>query len=266
MKQSPPLLTFIILNYNSRFWLKKTLTTLKEHYLNQSKTKVKTIVVDNHSTDESVKMIKKEFEWVNLIESNKNLGFAAGNNLALKNISSKYVMLLNNDVEFTPQTKIELLIEFMEKNPQVAVATPKILLADGQLDQACHRGEPTMWAALNQVHTIDACSGAAMLIRTKAMQQVGYLDERFFMYAEDLDWCRRFRQAGYKIGFIPQVEIIHHKYKSGIKTESTLTSLKAKRYFYNTMLQYYDKHYRQQYPRFFRFLLRSFIFIKKGGL
>jgi hypothetical protein len=86
------------------------------------------------------------------------------------------------------------------------------------------------------------------------------------MYAEDLDWCKRFRDAGYKIIYLPQVEIIHHKYKSGIKTESNITSIQAKRHFYDTMLQYYDKHYRDQYPGFIRWLTRLFIFIKKGGM
>ncbi len=285
-------LTLVILNYNSQFWLKKSLTTLKEFYLDQTKTKIKTVVVDNASQDESVDLIKEEFDWVELIESEKNLGFSAGNNLALKQIESEYVMLLNNDIELTDKSNLDTLLKFMDQNPEVGVCTPKLLLADGTLDQACHRGEPTFWAGLtyytkleqlfpktklfsqyhqtyknfNQVHTIDACSGAAMMIRTEAMEEVGLLDERFFMYAEDLDWCHRFRENDYKIAFVPQVEIIHHKYKSGIKTESDLTSTQAKQHFYNTMLQYYDKHYQDKYPRICRTILRSFIFIKKDGM
>jgi hypothetical protein len=290
--KSKPKLTLVILNYNSQFWLKKSLTTLKEHYLDQTKTKVNTIVVDNASQDESVEMIKDEFDWVKLIESDQNLGFSAGNNLALKQVKSEYVMLLNNDIELTEKSDLDTLLKFMDQNPEVGICTPKLVLADSSLDQACHRGEPTFWAGLtyytkleqlfpesrlfgqyhqtykdlNQVHTIDACSGAAMMVRTKAMDQVGLLDERFFMYAEDLDWCHRFRQADYKVAFVPQVEIIHHKYKSGIKTESDLTSTQTKQHFYNTMLQYYDKHYQNRYPRICRALLRSFIFIKKDGM
>lgn len=287
-----PGLSLVILNYNSQFWLKKTLTTLKAHYLDQTQTQVQTIVVDNNSTDDSVTMVKQEFAWVELIESKQNLGFAAGNNLALKQIKTPYVMLLNNDVEFSADSNLDILLQFMEQNPQVAVCTPKLTLANGNLDQACHRGEPTLWAGftyhlgleklfpqseffaqyhqtykpLDQVHEVDACSGAAMLIRVKHMQQVGLLDERFFMYAEDLDWCKRFREQDYKVAFVPHCQLTHHKYKSGIKTESDLTATQTKQHFYNTMLQYYDKHYQEHYPRFYRWLLRAFIFIKKDGM
>ncbi len=285
-------LSLIILNYNSQFWLKKTLTTLKKNYLDKTKHKIETIVVDNNSQDNSVEMVQQDFPWVNLILSDKNLGFSAGNNIALKKIETEYVMLLNNDVEFTPKSNLDPLLKFMDENRDAAVATPKLLLGDGEMDMACHRGEPTFWASffyfmkleklfpnsqlfaqyhqlykdLDTAHTIDACSGAAMLIKTSAMKEVGYLDERFFMYAEDLDWCKRFRDAGYKVVYIPQIEIIHHKYKSGIKTDSDITSIQTKRHFYNTMLQYYDKHYSATSPRIYRFLLRLFIFIKKGGM
>lgn len=284
-------LSFVVLNYNSQFWLQKTLSTLKEHYLDQTNTQTITYVIDNASQDESVKMVKEEFSWVELIELDKNYGYAAGNNQILKRIGSEYVMLLNNDVEFTQLSDVDQLIKVMEKTPQMAVITPKVMLATGEMDWACHRGEPTPWAAITyfagfdktfpqskffgeyhqtykdlaEPHLIDACTGAAMLVRTKHMDQVGLLDERFFIYAEDLDWCRRFRDAGYKIGYYPEVEVIHHKYKSGIKTEADLTSIQTKRHFYNTMLQYYDKHY-QGKAGFLRWLLRVFIFIKKGGM
>jgi hypothetical protein len=201
-------------------------------------------------------------------------------------------MLLNSDTELTANSNLDSLITFMDNNEKVAVATPKLVLSNGALDWACHRGEPTPWASftyftklaqllpqsqlfgqyhqtykdLATQHFIAACSGAAMLIRTKYMNEVGFLDENFFMYGEDLDWCKRFRNAGYQISFHPEVSIIHHKYKSGIQTESPLTSLQSKRYFYNTMLLYYDKHYLDKYPKIIRFFLRLFVFIKKGGM
>ena len=285
-------LSLIILNYNSFFWIKKCLSSLSEHYLNDSKFSIKTIVVDNNSSDQSVEMVKKEFKWVELIELKENKGFSAGNNVALKQAESEYVMLLNSDTELTSHSNIDKLIEFMDTNQKIAVATPKLVLNDNNLDWASHRGEPTLWASLSYYlgleklfphskqftqyhqkhldlttpHQIDACSGAAMMLRTSYMKQVGYLDERFFMYAEDLDWCKRFREAGYQVWYFPEITIIHHKYKSGIKTQSPLTALQSKRHFYNTMIQYYDKHYKDKYPRFVRFLLRTFLFIKKGGM
>lgn len=290
MKQAT--LTLVILNYNSKFWLKKLLESLKTYYLDNTKTKVVTVVVDNHSDDDSLAMLKTDFPWVKLVEQEENLGFAAGNNVVLKRIETPYVMLLNSDTELTANSNLDSLITFMDNNEKVAVATPKLLLSNGALDWACHRGEPTPWASftyftklaqllpqsqlfgqyhqtykdLATQHFIAACSGAAMLIRTKYMNEVGFLDENFFMYGEDLDWCKRFRNAGYQISFHPEVSIIHHKYKSGIQTESPLTSLQSKRYFYNTMLLYYDKHYLDKYPKIIRFFLRLFVFIKKGGM
>ncbi|MGD9129053.1 MAG: glycosyltransferase family 2 protein [Candidatus Woesebacteria bacterium] len=284
-------LTLVILNYNSQFWLKKLLSSLKEHYLDQTKREVKTIIVDNNSSDDSVAMLKKEFKWVELIELEENIGFSAGNNVALKKIKSKYLMLLNNDIEFTEKSNLDPLLEFMDNNPKAGIVTPKLLLSNGQLDQACHRGEPTPWASFtyfikleklfpkkkifgqyhqsykdfDKPHLIDACSGAAMLVRTSAMKKVGLLDERFFMYAEDLDWCKRFREMGFSIVYLPQVQIMHHKYKSGIKSESDRTSQKVRAHFYNTMMDYYDKHHRHNYPRIYRWLLRVFLFIKRGG-
>jgi len=285
-------LTILILNYNSKFWLKKCLTSLENHYLSHTKNSVKTVVVDNNSDDGSVEMLKNDFANVEVIELPKNVGFSAGNNVVLKRIESQYVMLLNSDTELTANSNLDKLISHLEKNKKMAVASPKLLLSNGSLDWACHRGEPTPWASLsyfigldklfpqtkffgqyhqtyknlNEPHLIDACSGAAMMTRSKHMNEVGLLDEQFFMYGEDLDWCKRFRNHGYQIGFLPEVEITHHKYKSGIQTESPLTSLQSKRYFYNTMLLYYDKHYQDKYPKIVRFLLRLFLFIKKGGM
>jgi GT2 family glycosyltransferase len=285
-------LTLIILNYNGQFWLEKTLTSLKKYYLDKTKLNVEIVVVDNASTDESVEMIEKQFKWVELIKLDQNIGFAAGNNRALAKIKSDYVMLLNNDVELTEQSNFDLLVEFMKLKSEVGMITPKLMLDNGKLDLASHRGEPTPWASftyfsrlekifpsvkflsgyhqlyknLDRIHTIDACSGAAMMVDSKKMRQVGLFDEQFFMYAEDLDWCKRFREAGFKIVYFPLIELIHHKYKSGIKSPSRGTAKKIKRQFWGTMLKYYDKHYKNRYPRAINWLIKAFIFIKRGGV
>lgn len=285
-------LEIVILNHNTQFWLKKVLSSLKEFYLDKTKLKVQVTVVDNNSQDNSVKIVKKEFKWVKLIESKENNGFSAGNNLAIKDASARYTMLLNSDIELTPQSNLDLLIEHMDSNPKIGIITPRVELPSGKLDYSCHRGEPTIWASLtyflkfaekfpnnsnfaqyhqtykdlDSIHEIDACSGAAMLVRTKKIKSVGLLDERFFMYAEDLDWCKRFRDAGSKVVYFPKTTVIHHKYKSGIKSSSSHTSMKIRAYFYDTMLQYFDKHQADKYPKFVRKLVRYFLFIKKGGL
>ncbi len=293
MKKTTPKydLTLIILSYNTQFWLKKTLETLKEFYLDKSKYRVKTIVVDNGSTDGSIELVKKSFKWTELIETGENLGFAGGNNIALKKVESRYAMLLNSDLEFRTDSNLDILIEYMDKHPEAGVITPKIEFINGDIDPACHRGEPTLWAAityfakleklfpqsnffgqyhqyykdLTSHHTIDACSGATFLIKKSVMDEIGYLDERFFMYAEDLDWCKRVRDHGFQIIYHPEVKITHHKYKSGIKSSSKKIAKTTNRYFYDTMLKYYDKHYVNKYPKFIRRLIKYYITIKKGG-
>ncbi len=285
-------LEIIIVNYNSQFWLKKTLSSLKEFYLDKTKKTVITTVVDNASEDDSLRMIGHEFRWVNVIKLKDNFGFAVANNAALRETKAKYVMLLNSDVEFTQQSNLDTLIKFMEEKPKVGVITPRIEFTNGEIDPACHRGEPTIWASFTymsglenifstskifagyhqsyknprNIHTIDACSGAAMIVRGNLLESVGLLDERFFMYAEDLDWCKRFREAGYMVVYNPEVIVIHHKYKSGIKNTSQSIARKTRKHFYDTMLQYYDKHYLDSYPKFVRHIIKYILVVKKGAL
>lgn len=277
-------LSIIILNYNGRFWLEKLLPSLKANYLDNTSYSVKVIIVDNGSSDNSNEYLE-EFDWIRLIKSDKNGGFAYGNNIALRNISSKYALLLNSDTELPEKgCDLDLLIDYMDRHEEAGIITPKLILDDGSADPACHRGEPTIWASLTyfikleklfphsrifaryhqsykdygKTHKIDACTGAAMLVRMSAVNIVGMLDERFFMYAEDLDWCRRFRENGFNIIFFPEVTLLHHKYKSGIKNNNTETKSLSRKSFYGTMLQYYDKYY-ADYPGIFRAILKYFL-------
>lgn len=285
-------LEIIILTYNSGFWLKKTLTSLQEYYLRRTELTYQVTVVDNKSEDDTLQVLRDEFPWVQLQALASNLGFSHGNNQALKRSTATYVLLLNSDMEATESTDFDTLVAFMNQQPRVGITTPKILFLNGELDPACHRGEPTVWAAISyftglarlfpnsawlaqyhqsykdlaSIHTIDACSGAAMLIRTSLLSRVGLFDERFFMYAEDLDLCRRVRDAGYVIAYHPAVTIIHHKYKSGIRGSSKKIVRETRRHFYDTMLQYHDKHYAKQYPAFIRTLIHAVLVIKKGAL
>lgn len=287
-----PDLTLVLVGYNSQFWLKKTLTSLKEFYLDRTTTPVRVVVVDNGSEDETVPMIKSEFKWVELLSLNENVGFAAGNNYALKTVNSPYAMLLNTDMEFTENSNLDDLLLYLEQHSEVGVIGPAVKLTNGNLDMASHRGEPTPWASLTyftgmeklfprtklfgsyhqlyqdltRPHKVDAVTGAAMMVRTAAMKKVGLLDERFFMYAEDLDWCKRFREAGYQVVYYPGVSIIHHKNKSGISSNSKQTSARTRGLFYDTMLEYYDKHYRTRYPSWVRRMVYYFIQVKKGAV
>ncbi|MEO8581079.1 MAG: glycosyltransferase family 2 protein [Patescibacteria group bacterium] len=288
MKKSTDL-SIIILNYNTADWLQNVLESVEQFPL--QKYSLEVIVVDNDSTDDSVQMVQKKFPHVKLIQSSENGGFAKGNNQGIKQATGRYIMLLNSDAEFTKETDLDACIEYLDEHPGVAVLSPKLLLPDGSVDLASHRGEPTPWAALTyfagleklipgsrlfgryhqtwqnfeQTHLIEACSGAAMIVRKSAIEKVGLLDENFFMYAEDLDWCKRFREANFQIVFFPGCQITHHKYKSGqAKTTGSInpdeflqvpgftkkikTKNQARFHFYETMKQYYSKHYQKSSP------------------
>jgi GT2 family glycosyltransferase len=282
-------LSIIILNYNGKTWLERLLPSLQTYWLKHTRFETEVVVVDNASTDDSVAYVENQ-SGVRLICSDKNGGFAYGNNLALLNNPARYVMLLNSDTEFLPHgSNLDKLIDFMDAEPNVGIITPSLRLDSGLTDPACHRGEPTPWAAftyfsglermfprskkfgqyhqtyqsMQTVHDIDACTGAAMLVRNEVLPAVGLLDERFFMYAEDIDWCKRFREADYRVVYHPEVTLIHHKYQSGLENRDEKIRKDTRKWFYDTMLQYYDKHYKTQYPAFYRWTLKCMLAMKR---
>lgn len=256
------------------------------------------IVVDNASIDQSVQTLRKAFPWLEVITNENNVGFAGGNNIGIKKSNAAYIMLLNSDALLTHVGKLETLLKYMDEHPDVAVVTPKVVLAHGELDKASHRGFPTpwnsftyfsqlervfgkvpglaqlfggyhlTWKTLNQPHEIDAATGAAMIVRKKAIDQVGLLDEAFFMYGEDIDWCYRFKQARWKIIFHPGFEVLHLKNQSGIKRviqsdEDHIKRAQTTAHFFDTMGQFYEKHYAKRYPRFVKRLVYTGISIIK---
>jgi GT2 family glycosyltransferase len=275
-------LTIIILSYNTKDLLRQTLKSIPHHQ------DFKIVVVDNASTDGSTTMIKHEFPSVILIKNTTNEGFAKANNQVISDLNSEYVMLLNSDVELG-NLAIEKMLDYLDNHSKVGAITPKVVLPNGELDWACHRGMPTPWNAfcyfagferlfpkrslfagyhqkyldLNSTHQVEATSATAMIVRASAIEQVGLLDERFFFYAEDLDWCLRIRQKGFSIVYFPQAEVLHKKSQSGklnqtnleLKRQSTLA-------FFTTMKQFYDKHYRNSYPKIVTLLVFRAIDVK----
>lgn len=264
-------ISVIILNYNTQGLLKECLRSLHNSEI---------IVVDNASSDGSVKMVRETFPEVKLIVNPHNYGFAKGNNLGIREAKWKYVLLLNSDTVVEKDT-LPVMLKFMEQNPKVGVATCRVELGDGSLDPACHRGFPTPWASLTYflglekifpkvklfaqyhqtykdlrtTHEIDSPTGAFYLVRREVIEEVGMLDENFFFYAEDLDWSYRIKQAGWKIMYVPEVKITHLKRQSGRENVSSAERKKATDYFYSTMKLFYQKHFVKKYPFFVNCLM-----------
>ncbi len=264
-------LSIVILSYNTRDLLLKTLDSV---FSSMQKTLIlEVIVVDNASTNESLEAVQKKYPQVITIQLKKNIGFSAGNNVGIKKTSGKYVLLLNSDVLLMPNT-IEVITRFMDDHGDVAVATCKLVFPNDTIDYACHRGFPTPWASftyhlglakffphsrffasyhltflsMNESHEIDSPSGAFYFIRRKVIDDVGLLDEDYFMYGEDLDWSFRIKEAGWKIMYVPTAKAIHHKKQSGRKSTDKDIRIKSTQDFYDTMKIFYSKHYQSRYP------------------
>ena len=266
-------LSVIILNYNTSGLLKQCLVAVLASGGFEGK-ELEVIVVDNNSSDNSVEIVQKEYPGVKLIRNKKNFGFAAGNNIGIKNAGGKFLLLLNSDTLVEPDCLITVL-KAMENDRSVGAATCLLQMADGKIDPASHRGFPTLWNALSYflgleklfpkirffggyhqgwknlkiAHEVDCISAAFMMVSREVIDSVGLLDERFFMYGEDIDWCLRIKEAGFKIFFYPGVKTLHLKRQSGRENRVDQTIRKnAKRQFIETMAQFYSKHYLSKYP------------------
>jgi len=264
-------LSIIILNRNTRELLRGCLASLPKN------PGYEVIVIDNGSSDDSVVMVKKEFPATKLIESKTNLGFTKGNNLARRVAEGQYVLFLNSDTKVFPKT-LETMVAFMETDPRIGISTCLTLLPNGQLYYACHRGFPTPLNSLlyflglpsayypkyqNNIHEIDACSGTFLLIRHELLDKIGWFDEDYYAYGEDLEMCFRAKQLGYKVMFNPTVKITHYwGSSSGLKSTSKdvatadeQTKVLWNKARYEAMKIFYDKHYRKNYPEIFRSLV-----------
>ncbi|HLD11822.1 MAG TPA: glycosyltransferase family 2 protein [Patescibacteria group bacterium] len=270
-------ISVVIVSFNTKKVLTDCLLSLR-------KTKdvgIEVFVVDNASSDGTVELLQKEFPEVKLIDLPDNKGFAAANNIALRQVATRYVVLLNPDTEVMPET-FSIMMNYMGKYPRVGVSTCRVELASGGLDKDCRRSFPTPWVAFThfsglsklfpksklfgkyqmtylpdtEIHEVESVVGAFMFIRREAMDEVGFLDETFFFYGEDIDWCYRFREKGWLVTYNPYTRIIHYKgYSSGLKKHSKHLSTatieskkKVTKARFDAMKIFYKKHYRHTYP------------------
>ncbi len=281
-------ISVVILNFNT---VELTKICIEKLYASKlGKYTMEIIVCDNASTDGTDNMIKKEFTDVVFIQNGGNVGFAAGNNPGIKKATGRYVLLLNSDTEVNKDT-IATMIRFMDDHHAAGAATCKLLLMDGSMDPACHRGMPTPWNGftyyakleklfpkvkwfsgyhqlykkLDTIHEVDCISGAFFLVRRKVIETVGVLDEAYFMYGEDIDWAYRIKQAGWQIWFNPTVTTLHKKKQSGRSHANRERRIKTQLLFITYNKLFYTKHYKKKYPSivtFFVYLAFAFQKIK----
>ena len=274
-------LSIIIVSYNVKSYLRQCLNSI---LASTGISQFEVIVVDNHSFDESCLLVKSEFPQIRLIENQKNVGFSVAVNQGIKLANGEYICFLNPDTLVQEDTFIKL-ISPLEKNPEVGCIGPKILNPDGTLQKSCKRSFPTPLVALpkvlglsklfpkskwlgkynltyldeNKSHQVDAISGSFMLFPKKVIAEVGDLDERFFMFGEDLDYTFRVHQAGFKVVYEPSTEVIHYKGESVKSAPHDMIIV-----FYEAMNIFFEK-YKQSYPswRFMKWLVRAGIYFRQ---
>jgi len=276
----------IILNYNAEKFLRETLKSVEM----QKGISVETIVVDNNSSDGSRAMVAKEFKQVRWVQRDTSLGFSAGNNAGLPFVHSDAVLFLNPDASFTKSTDLQKCLSKLWSDDSIGTLTARVnLVLTGGIDETCHRGFPTPWASFthftglsklfptvpffNQYtkrylgydneHAIDAVGGMFMLMRRKVGEQVGWWDEDYPLYGEDIDFCYRLREAGYRNLYWPKVTVLHYKgvttgmskQSSKVSTAKKDTIRRVKGWSVQAMEIFYKKHYVNKYPFFINWLV-----------
>ena len=273
-----PTLSIGIVTYKVRDLLKDCLDSIYQHPPAAS---FEIIVVDNHSEDGTVEMLRETYPQVRVVENAGNEGYTRPMNQALKLGSGKYLVQLNPDTLVNPGA-FDCLVEFLDTHPEAGIATPKVLNRDGSLQKQCRRSAARPWDAItyfsglskryprskvfarylmtyldeNEVNEVEAVSGSCMFIRRAVVAQIGYLDEMYFAYQEDTDFCFRARQAGWKIYYVPQAEIIHFGGQGGSKVE-----------VYHSIYQWhrsYYLYYRTHLARDYFFLLNWMFYAGMG--
>ncbi len=289
-----PKLSIIIVNFNAGAFLRKCIASI---YAETTETSFEIWVVDNNSRDDSVAMVKRDFPAVHLIENAQNVGFARANNQAIAQCAGDYILLLNPDTVLL-SAALDKMVRFMDENPRVGVAGCKVLNPDGSLQLACRRMIPTPSVAFfrmtglsrlfprstvmarynltyldeNEVNEVDAVSGAFLMVRREVLATVGGLDDNFFLYGEELDFCLRVKRAGLTVMYYPNAQIIHYKGEC-----SKSNGRKAAFEFHRAMYLFHKKHYAQTSPWFVNCIVylgiifkacsswKSFLFPSKVG-
>lgn len=243
-------LSVVIVSYNVRPFLTACLDSV-QRALEGIESEV--FVVDNCSTDDTVEVLAREYAWVHLISNKENLGFSKGNNLAIRQSKGEYVLLLNPDTVVAEET-LRGVVAFMDEHPVAGAAGVRMHNGDGSLAPESRRAIPSPFVAARKMlgltktyymsylpwdrpTQIEVVSGAFFLLRRKALDQVGLLDEDFFMYGEDIDLSYRLLKGGWQNWYLP-FDIVHYKGQSTVKSDFRYVHV-----FYQAMLIFFRKHY-----------------------
>ncbi len=271
----------VVVSYNVRDLLARCLMSVESEQEHSPELEVQTWVVDNASADGSAEMVQEQFPWVHLIASPENLGFARANNRALREMglpdaddAPDAALLLNPDAELLPGA-LSALAGFLSTHPRAAVVGAQLRYGDGRFQHSAFRFPslaqvfldffPINWrlteSRINgrypralydrgQPFPVDFVLGATMLVRREAIRQVGLLDESYFMYAEEMDWCRRFQAAGWSVYCVPEARVIHHEGQSARQfRDRAYVALWRSRY----------RFFKRYYPAIWRSVARTIV-------
>ena len=272
-------LSIIIVNYNVRYFLEQCLYSVQ---LSSKKIKTEVFIVDNNSVDGSVEMIESKFPKYKLIKNKKNVGFSRANNQAIKKAKGKYILLLNPDTLLEEDT-LNKCILFMKKEENIGGLGVKMIDGNGNFLPESKRSFPSPIIAFykifglsyvfpnsktfgqyhlsyldkNKIHEVDVLSGAFFLTKKNIIKKVGLLDEKFFMYGEDIDLSYRIKNSGYKNYYFPKTKIIHYKGESTKKGSMNYVYL-----FYKAMSIFSNKHFKGKNALFFYFVIHFAIYFR----
>jgi GT2 family glycosyltransferase len=266
-------LSIIIVNFNGRGLLRQCLRSIFA-CLHNTKIQFKIICVDNNSSDGSVAMIREQFASVQLVPLEQNGGYAKAVNIGLRASEARYYLILNMDTTIVQFRAFERMVEFMDAHSEIGLAGPKLINPDGSTQvstclfpkflypifrrtflrklpiarQAIRNYLMLEWNHKDSI-PVDWVIGTGMIIRNEALQQVGLMDERFFMYFEDVDWCRRFWQSGWKVYYLSDVQIVHY-YSRGSAKSMGLASIfnKQTRIHISSWMKYFTKYIGKETP------------------
>lgn len=280
-------LSIVIISWNVRELLRLCLDSIQENLRGEKGEGllVETIIFDNGSTDGSADMVREDFPRVHLMESEVNLGFTKGNNLAIGQSEGRYILLLNPDTEVVGDA-LGTMVAYMEAHPRVGALGPQLLNPDGTT-QSSRRRFPTLATAFlestvlqpwfqgsrilkryylldrpdDEIQPVDWAVGAALLIRREALHQVGLLDEEFFMYSEELDWCYRLKAQGWEVVYLPTAQVVHQE---GRSSEQVLPARHI--HFQRSKVLFFKRYYgwRGEVLRWFILSTYLYLFLLEG--